>query len=109
MWLALAGVAVFVPKYHIKAVVHLVDRAGLVLPPLLDEQDEGQKLDDPFVVAARQRLRCGSPLCLPACLSGRLAAWLPSASMPACLTIKMSAPSWRHVLPQACPSTCLSS
>jgi hypothetical protein len=50
------GVLLFMPKYGIKGAVHLVDRAGTVLPPL---EEEGPPADprDPFVLAARRTLR----------------------------------------------------
>ena len=58
-------VEVFVPKYQLRGRVHMVDRRGLVIPPLLEgqqsagtEQPESGGLSDAFADAERRELRC---------------------------------------------------
>ncbi len=49
-----SGVLLFVPKYHIKGAVRLADRAGHPIPLLREGIVED--LNDPFLVAERQKL-----------------------------------------------------
>ena len=66
----------FIPEYHIKGLLHLADRAGLVCPPRSSDAEPDPR--DPYVLSERRKLRLsvGRPawLLLPGphpCLPGR--------------------------------------
>lgn len=54
------SLTVFVPKYHLKGLVHLVDLRGLVIPPL---DSAGQDLAAPAEVVRRRNLHLRTGLC----------------------------------------------
>ncbi|KAL4433810.1 hypothetical protein ABPG75_000251 [Micractinium tetrahymenae] len=49
-----SSLLIFIPKYHLKGVIHLTDRQGVCKPPLRAPGDE--QLDDPFVLSYRRGL-----------------------------------------------------
>ncbi|GAB4819868.1 hypothetical protein N2152v2_006914 [Parachlorella kessleri] len=49
-----SALLLFVPKYHLKGVVHLVDASGVPKPPLRQPGDEN--LQDAFVLASRRAI-----------------------------------------------------
>ncbi|KAK9809126.1 hypothetical protein WJX72_009740 [[Myrmecia] bisecta] len=49
-----AGILVFIPKYQLKGLMHLVDRRGLVRPPLAAAEEDP---NDPIQLGLRRNLR----------------------------------------------------
>ena len=47
---------VFVPQFHIRGSIRLVDRNGLIIPPATS-LDDGQPANDAFALAARRKLQ----------------------------------------------------
>lgn len=45
----------FIPEYHIKGLLHLADRAGLVRPPRSSDAEPDAR--DPYVLSERRKLR----------------------------------------------------
>jgi hypothetical protein len=54
VWCGIPGLLLFVPKYHIKGVIHLRNRAGCVIPPV-DSLE--QRVGDAFTQAAWRDLK----------------------------------------------------
>ncbi|KAI3434597.1 hypothetical protein D9Q98_002666 [Chlorella vulgaris] len=48
------ALVIFLPKYHLRGVIHLTDKAGLCKPPLRDKEDE--QANDPLLTAYRRGL-----------------------------------------------------
>lgn len=76
-----SGVLLFVPKYHIKGAVQLADRAGRPIPLL--KGGTGDDLNDPFLLAERQKLTIqhGTPSALYHAKKA-LPCWTPDSLVP---------------------------
>ena len=60
------GLLLFVPRFHIRTAVHLLDRDGVVRVILADATEE---LDDPYTKADRRslKLEAGVGICFICC------------------------------------------
>ena len=91
---------VFVPKFHLKGSVHLIDRAGLVRLPVTAP---GQDTDDAFSISQRRQHRLDSGL------PGHLEAWTVSTHRNVnCITMTISprCQVWHvRVVPQQSPQS----